>query len=59
MPTWLIIVLVVLIVLAVGGAIADATGVRLNDLPVTPDRVFAAMEKRRRASPVRGNGRAV
>src|SRR6476660_1758129 len=40
-------------------AIADATGVRLNDLPVTPDRVFAAMEKRRRASPVRGNGRAV
>jgi 4-hydroxybenzoyl-CoA reductase subunit alpha len=40
-------------------AIADATGVRLNDLPVTPDRVFAAMEKRRRAGPVRGNGRAV
>ena len=44
---------------ALTNAIADATGVRLNDLPVTPDRVFAAMEKRRRASPVRGNGRAV
>jgi hypothetical protein len=23
--------------------------VRFNDLPVTPDRVFAALEKRRRA----------
>ena len=44
---------------ALTNAVADATGVRLNDLPVTPDRVFAAMEKRRRASPVRGNGRAV
>ena len=38
---------------ALTNAIADATGVRLNDLPVTPDRVFAAMEKRRRASPAR------
>jgi len=44
---------------ALTNAIADATGVRLNDLPATPDRVFAAMEKRRRASPIRGNGRAV
>jgi hypothetical protein len=33
--------------------------VRLNDLPVTPDRVFAAVEKRRRASPARAAGRAV
>jgi hypothetical protein len=27
--------------------------VRFNDLPVTPDRVFAAIEKKRRT---RGNG---
>jgi 4-hydroxybenzoyl-CoA reductase subunit alpha len=38
---------------ALTNAIADAIGVRFNDLPVTPDRVFAALEKRRRA----GNGR--
>src|ERR1700737_3635988 len=38
---------------ALTNAIADAIGVRFNDLPVTPDRVFAAIEKRRRA---RGNG---
>jgi 4-hydroxybenzoyl-CoA reductase subunit alpha len=38
---------------ALTNAIADAIGVRFNDLPVTPDRVFAALEKRRRA---RGNG---
>jgi 4-hydroxybenzoyl-CoA reductase subunit alpha len=38
---------------ALTNAIADATGVRFNDLPVTPDRVFAALEKRRRAG---GNG---
>jgi 4-hydroxybenzoyl-CoA reductase subunit alpha len=34
---------------ALCNAIADAVGVRFNDLPVTPDRVFAAIEKRRRA----------
>jgi len=34
---------------ALTNAIADATGMRFNDLPVTPDRVFAAIEKRRRA----------
>jgi 4-hydroxybenzoyl-CoA reductase subunit alpha len=34
---------------ALANAIADAIGVRFNDLPVTPDRVFAAIEKRRRA----------
>jgi 4-hydroxybenzoyl-CoA reductase subunit alpha len=33
---------------ALTNAIADATGVRFNDLPVTPDRVFAALEKRAR-----------
>ena len=35
---------------ALTNAIADAIGVRFNDLPVTPDRVFAALEKRRRAA---------
>jgi 4-hydroxybenzoyl-CoA reductase subunit alpha len=40
---------------ALTNAIADAVGVRFNDLPVTPDRVFAALEKRRRAA---GNGGA-
>src|SRR5438445_747929 len=35
---------------ALTNAIADAVGVRFNDLPVTPDRVFAAIEKRRRAA---------
>src|SRR6516225_669822 len=39
---------------ALTNAIADATGLRFNNLPVTPDRVFAALEKRRRA----GNGNA-
>jgi 4-hydroxybenzoyl-CoA reductase subunit alpha len=34
---------------ALTNAIADAIGVRFNILPVTPDRVFAALEKRRRA----------
>src|SRR5579872_4364879 len=33
---------------ALTNAIADATGLRFNDLPVTPDRVFAALEKRAR-----------
>jgi len=27
----------------------DAIGIRFNDLPVTPDRVFAAIEQHRRA----------
>ena len=36
---------------ALTNAIADATGLRFNDLPVTPDRVFAALEKRAHASP--------
>jgi 4-hydroxybenzoyl-CoA reductase subunit alpha len=35
---------------ALTNAIADAIGMRFNDLPVTPDRVFEAIEKRRRAS---------
>ena len=34
---------------ALTNAIADAIGIRFNDLPVTPDRVFEAIEKRQRA----------
>jgi 4-hydroxybenzoyl-CoA reductase subunit alpha len=33
---------------ALTSAIADATGLRFDALPVTPDRVFAALEKRQR-----------
>ena len=40
---------------ALTNAIADAIGIRFDDLPVTPDRVFEAIEKRRRAAG-RGNG---
>ena len=41
---------------ALTNAIADATGLRFYDLPVTPDRVFAALEKRARApKPSGGN----
>ena len=40
---------------ALTNAIADAIGIRFNDLPVTPDRVFEAIEKRRRAL-ARSNG---
>src|SRR6516165_3500839 len=43
---------------ALTNAIADATGLRFNALPVTPDRVFAAVEKRRRAGTSAG-GRAL
>jgi 4-hydroxybenzoyl-CoA reductase subunit alpha len=35
---------------ALTNAVADAIGIRFNTLPVTPDRVFAAIEKRRRAN---------
>ncbi|MCH8171799.1 MAG: 4-hydroxybenzoyl-CoA reductase subunit alpha [Proteobacteria bacterium] len=31
-------------------AIEDAIGIRFTDLPVTPDKIFAAMEKRKRAA---------
>jgi len=34
---------------ALTNAIADAIGLRFNDLPVTPDRVFEAIEKSKRA----------
>jgi len=39
---------------ALTNAIADATGLRFNDLPVTPDRVFAALEKRARGHKTNG-----
>jgi 4-hydroxybenzoyl-CoA reductase subunit alpha len=43
---------------ALTNAIADATGLRFNDLPVTPDRVFAALEKRAREAGRKRNGDA-
>ena len=39
---------------ALTNAIADATDVRFNDLPVTPDRVFAALDRRARSMGKRG-----
>jgi 4-hydroxybenzoyl-CoA reductase subunit alpha len=41
---------------ALTNAIADATGLRFNDLPVTPDRVFAAIDRRQRGSRARNGG---
>jgi 4-hydroxybenzoyl-CoA reductase subunit alpha len=43
---------------ALTNAIAHAVGIRFNDLPVTPDRVFEAIEKRRRAAERRGEARS-
>jgi len=43
---------------ALTNAIADAIGIRFNDLPVTPDRVFEAIEKRKRAQEKRHGGGA-
>jgi len=43
---------------ALTNAIADATRLRFNNLPVTPDRVFAAIEKRERAQARARNGGA-
>ncbi|MBI4274251.1 MAG: 4-hydroxybenzoyl-CoA reductase subunit alpha [Rhizobiales bacterium] len=40
---------------ALTNAVADATGIRFNDLPMTPDRVFETIEKHRRTQS-RGNG---
>ena len=39
---------------ALTNAVADATGLRFNDLPVTPDRVFAAIERRARGRKTNG-----
>ncbi|MBM3567302.1 MAG: 4-hydroxybenzoyl-CoA reductase subunit alpha [Alphaproteobacteria bacterium] len=33
---------------ALTAAVADATGLRIDDLPATPDRVYALLDKRRR-----------
>jgi 4-hydroxybenzoyl-CoA reductase subunit alpha len=43
---------------ALTNAIAHATGLRFNNLPVTPDRVFAAAEKRERTRTGKRNGGA-
>jgi 4-hydroxybenzoyl-CoA reductase subunit alpha len=43
---------------ALTNAIADATGLRLNNLPVTPDRVFAAVERRERSTGGKPSGGA-
>ena len=47
---------------ALTNAIADAIGIRFNDLPVTPDRVFEVIEKRARerarSAGTAGNGGA-
>jgi 4-hydroxybenzoyl-CoA reductase subunit alpha len=43
---------------ALTNAIADATGMRFNDLPVTPDRVYAAIERRQRGQSKKRNGGA-
>jgi len=43
---------------ALTNAIADAAGLRFNDLPVTPDRVFSAIERRERRGPKQRNGGA-
>jgi len=43
---------------ALTNAIADATGLRFNNLPVTPDRIFAAVEKRARDGKTNGGGPA-
>ena len=43
---------------ALTNAIADATGLRFNELPVTPDRVYAAIEKRQRTGAKKRNGGA-
>ena len=40
---------------ALTNAVADAIGLRVTDLPLTPDRVFGELEKRRRANKG-GNG---
>jgi 4-hydroxybenzoyl-CoA reductase subunit alpha len=43
---------------ALTAAIADAIGIRFNDLPVTPDRMFEAIEKRKRALEKRAGTRS-
>jgi 4-hydroxybenzoyl-CoA reductase subunit alpha len=43
---------------ALTNAIADAAGLRFNNLPVTPDRVFAALEKRARDGKTNGGRRS-
>jgi 4-hydroxybenzoyl-CoA reductase subunit alpha len=42
---------------ALTNAIADAIGIRFNNLPVTPDRVYEAIEKRRRVHAKSGDSK--
>ena len=43
---------------ALVSAVADAIGVRATELPLTPDRLMALMEKRETAERVRARGGA-
>src|SRR5205823_12734609 len=38
---------------AVANAIYDAVGVRIDELPITPDKVLRALEKKRKGKPAR------
>jgi 4-hydroxybenzoyl-CoA reductase subunit alpha len=38
---------------AVANAIYDAVGVRIDELPITPDKVLAALEKKKKGEPAR------
>jgi 4-hydroxybenzoyl-CoA reductase subunit alpha len=38
---------------AVANALYDAVGVRIDELPITPDKVLAALEKQKRGEPAR------
>ncbi|MBI4568542.1 MAG: molybdopterin-dependent oxidoreductase [Planctomycetes bacterium] len=46
------------IIPAVANAIHDAVGVRLYETPMTPDKVFAALERARGPAPARARARA-
>jgi 4-hydroxybenzoyl-CoA reductase subunit alpha len=38
---------------ALAAAVCDAIGIRMNELPITPDRVFDALQARRREQRLR------
>ena len=42
---------------AIANAIYDAVGVRIRDLPITPDKVLAALQEKERQEKAGGNGR--
>ena len=43
---------------AIANAIYDAVGVRITHLPITPDKILAALQEKDRKEKVGGNGRA-